>query len=156
MRWILLLFFVPRLNILPIALNGAFSARRNPFPRFALTAISVSGTPETDIAVKAKRGNGFLRALKAPFRAIGRMFRRGTKNNSKIQRISEKDIKNFESHPANATPAGTVASPPQPSGSASAQERMERGRALLNSGDLNGAIAELSTAASLDPKLSEA
>jgi Flp pilus assembly protein TadD len=117
---------------------------------------SASETPETDIAVKANRGNGFLRALKAPFRAIGRIFSRGKKDNNKIQRITAKDIKKFESHPANATPAGTVASPPQPSGSGSALEHMEKGRALLNSGNLNGAIAELSTAVSLDPKLTEA
>jgi Flp pilus assembly protein TadD len=33
---------------------------------------------------------------------------------------------------------------------------LEKGRALLSAGNLNAAIAELSTAASLDPKLSEA
>jgi len=119
--------------------------------------VSTPDTPDTDTPPKQeKQGNAFLRALKAPFRAIGGLFSRGKKDNNKIQRISEKDIKKFESHPANATPAGTVAPPEQPNGSTSAQERMEKGRALLNSGNLNGAIAELSTAVSLDPKLSEA
>ena len=119
--------------------------------------VSTPDTPDSETPPKQeKQENGFLRALKAPFRAIGGLFSRGKKDNNKIQRITEKDIKKFESHPANATPAGTVAPPEQPNGSTSAQERMEKGRALLNSGNLNGAIAELSTAVSLDPKLTEA
>lgn len=47
-------------------------------------------------------GNSFVRALKAPFRAIGRLFGRG-KNDNKLQRISQKDIKKFESATANQT-----------------------------------------------------
>jgi hypothetical protein len=46
------------------------------------------------------RGNGFLGALKAPFKAIGRLFGGGKKNKVKLERISEKDAKKFESKPA--------------------------------------------------------
>ena len=39
------------------------------------------------------QGNGFLRALGAPFRAIGRLFGKGKKSENKLERISEKDAK---------------------------------------------------------------
>src|SRR5258705_12657821 len=44
---------------------------------------------------KSKDGNGFVRVLKAPFKAIGRIF--GGGNDDKLRRISEKDAKKFES-----------------------------------------------------------
>jgi Flp pilus assembly protein TadD len=142
------------------------------------------------------QGNGFLRALGAPFRAIGRLFGRGKKNENKLERISEKDAKKFESVPAaqvtkttqtadptppssvdNTTSAGSVSpaanttpvgNAPESSGFASAPEtnsadaleavaldHLEKGRTLLNNHDLNGAIAELSLAASAAPTLGE-
>lgn len=120
--------------------------------------------------------NGFLRALKAPFKAIGRLFGRGKKDNNKLERISEKDAKRFESAPAiqlsKTTPAAEVSSTENATESSgiasnadkhsadaletSALDHLEKGRALLNSHDLNGAIGELSLAASANPKLSEA
>src|SRR5262245_436721 len=48
-----------------------------------------------------KSGNGFVRVLKAPFQAIGRLFGAGKKNDNKLERLSEKDVKKFET-------AGTV------------------------------------------------
>jgi Flp pilus assembly protein TadD len=103
------------------------------------------------------KGNGFVRALKAPFKAIGRLFRRDKKDNNKIERISEKDIKKFEGQISNPAPV-TQVTPVQKSDSsgASAQDHLEKGRALLNAGNLDEAIAELSTSVSLDAKLSEA
>lgn len=126
--------------------------------------------------VEEGRENGFLGALKAPFKAIGKLFGGGKKNKVKLERISEKDVKKFESAPAvqtiNNTPVPTVSSQSnatEVSGmttsgqktSAEALEtialdHLEKGRALLNSHDLNGAIGELSMAASANPKLSEA
>ena len=126
-----------------------------------------------------KTGNqhtSFARAIGAPFRAIGRLFGRGKKDSNKLERISAKDAKRFESAPpielSKTTPAAAVSSPgttPDKQGmmttanlsasealSARAVEHLEKGRALLNSHDLNGAIGELSLAASADPKLSEA
>ena len=108
------------------------------------------------------QGNGFLRALKAPFKAIGRLFGGGKKNPNKIERISAKDIKKFESSPANRTDNSKPIAPAnEAAASASvipsnAIEHLEKGRNFLSAGNLNAAITELSTAVSLDPKLSEA
>lgn len=119
-------------------------------------------------------GNRFVGALKAPFKALGRLFGGGKKNHLKLERISEKDAKQFESVPgvqttnttqiadsssnSNAssgmTTNGTNNSPDAPD--TVALDHLEKGRALLNSHDLNGAIGELSMAASENPKLSEA
>ena len=96
------------------------------------------------------QGNAFLRALKAPFKAIGRLFGRGKKDDNKLARISEKDAKRFESAaPAvqlsKTAPAAEVSSSGNASsGFASTRERnpadaletsaldyLEKGRALL-------------------------
>ena len=124
------------------------------------TELATLNAPDTSTETSVKpegRGNGFLGALKAPFKAIGRLFGRGKKDNGKLERISEKDIKRFESQVSNATPVTHVTPIEKPiSTGASAKDHLERGRTLLNDGNLNEAIAELSTSASLDPKLSEA
>lgn len=121
------------------------------------------------------KGNGLVRALKSPFKALGRLFGGGKKDKNKLQRISEKDAKRFENvagvHVAKVTSPADVGS----NGTAPAAEalaglntdpaaalepmatsHLEKGRALLESNDLNGAISELSRAASVNPKLSEA
>jgi len=115
----------------------------------------------TDRDKQQGRGNGFVNALKAPFKAIGRLFGHAKKDSNKLQRISEKDAKKFESAPATRVKNTTVIKDKVAENSAGNQEttaleHLEKGRALLNSGDLNAAITELSLAASLDPKLSEA
>lgn len=123
---------------------------------------------------QAGKGNGVLRALGAPFRAIGRLFG-GRKKNNKLQRISEEDAKKFESVPGtqvakttspetnaaqNPVPSDGLASPaantPEEALELEALGHLEKGRALLESHDLNGAISELSRAASTNSKLSEA
>ena len=44
------------------------------------------------------KGNVFVRALKAPFKAIGRLFGGGKKkDDNKFHRLTEKDVKQFES-----------------------------------------------------------
>ena len=120
---------------------------------------------------QGKGGNGFVRVLKAPFKAIGRLFGiGGKKDENKLERLSKKDVKKFESIPSTKivdarTSTGFESAPPaQPTENAAAVEtslatpadNLERGRALLNNGNLNDAIAVLSTAASSDPKLHEA
>jgi len=117
---------------------------------------------------QSKDGNDFVRALKFPFKAIGRLFGAGKKDNNKLQRLSRKDVEKFEAvgmtkviDARTTTEAAAVAEPnaavamSDPARS-SAQENLERGRALLNSGNINDAIAFLSTAATRDPKLAEA
>jgi Flp pilus assembly protein TadD len=126
--------------------------------------------------VQEGRGNGFLGALKAPFKAIGKLFGRGKKNKVKLERISEKDAKQFEGVPGVQTTNTTLVAQVSSNGNAAdssgmattgeqtladaletaAMEHLEKGRALLNTHDLNGAIGELSLAASANPKLSEA
>ena len=123
-------------------------------------------TPEAPASTNRENqeepSKGLLHGLKAPFRAIGRLFSRGRKDKHLVHRISEKDIKKFESVQAqrteNSTPVTQVsAAETAPSTSeASAKDHLEKGRTLLNHGSLNEAIAELSTAASLDPRLGEA
>ena len=119
---------------------------------------------------QSKGGNGFVRVLKAPFKAIGRIFGiGGDKDNSKPQRLSRKDVKKFETVGADkivdartsgfeskpSTEPTQNAAPVNPA-LAAPQENLERGRAFLNSGNVNDAIAALSTAATSDPKLHEA
>src|ERR1044072_4634946 len=119
---------------------------------------------------QSKSGNGFVRVLKAPFKAIGRIFGiGGDKDDSKTQRLSRKDVKKFESvGTARVVDARTTGFESKPAAEpaenavptnpalAAPQENLERGRAFLNSGNVNDAIAALSTAASTDPKFHEA
>ncbi len=99
-------------------------------------------------------GNRFIRVLKAPFKAIGRLFGRGKKNDNKLRRLSEKDVKHFESATVTRVVDAVQAGPQtSPSREMSPEERIEHGRALLTSDKLNEAIAELSLAASTNPKL---
>ena|ERR1041385_5889435 len=118
---------------------------------------------------QSKGDNAFVRVLKFPFKAIGRLFGAGKKDDNAPQRLSRKDVKKFESvgtsKVVDARTSGsdqTAAVQPAENAPtidprlASAQENLERGRTLLNSGNINDAIACLSTAASMDPKLHEA
>jgi Tfp pilus assembly protein PilF len=117
-----------------------------------------------------KGDNTFVRVLKAPIKAIGRIFGLGKKDDNKVERLSRKDVKKFESvgaakvvdarttgfeMPAAAAPA-TENVPAADTALAPARENLERGRALLNSGNVNDAITALSTAVATDPKLHEA
>src|SRR5687767_10660087 len=51
----------------------------------------------SEAAPKKKGGNGFVRALGAPFRALGRAFGGGKKNNEQARRTSKNDAEKFES-----------------------------------------------------------
>jgi tetratricopeptide (TPR) repeat protein len=118
---------------------------------------SAVGTTEDGQSVEApkkKKKGGFFGIFKAPIKAVGRLFGGGG-DDKKITRLSEKDVKDFESVPAmsvndSRTPAKAEL------GDGSAREHFERGRALLDAGQLNEAIAELSRAAALDPKMKKA
>jgi Tfp pilus assembly protein PilF len=119
---------------------------------------------------QSKGDNTFVRVLKAPVKAIGRLFGLGKKDENKLQKLSRKDEKKFESvgtakvvdarttgfeTPAAAAPA-TGNAPAVDLANASAKENLERGRALLHSGNATDAITVLSTATASDPKLHEA
>ncbi len=144
----------------------------------ALAAADADAKNQTTL----ENGSGFVKALGAPFRAIGRLFG-GGKKKSRVERISQKDIEKFEtakSTQGNQTPnqshvnqnqsepsKGMLVTSPsslvQQSGGPTivtpaslASQHLEKGRGFLNIHDLNAAIAELSSAVSLDPKLAEA
>ncbi|MGI9167998.1 MAG: tetratricopeptide repeat protein [Pyrinomonadaceae bacterium] len=127
-----------------------------------VAAVNSKGTSATLTNKQESTGNGFYRALKAPFKAIGRLFGRGSKDSNKLQRLTEKDIRNFESTPvdqikdATATKPNPLLSKPVDSSAASAVGHLEKGRQLLNASHFNEAIAELSLAISTDTSLVEA
>lgn len=123
-------------------------------------------------------GNRFVKVITAPFRAIGRLFGRGAKkDDNKLHRLSEKDVKKFESSKMtrvidarNTVPEATPVEVDPKTGKPTAvsddnsldlnqklaREHLQRGRELFSQNDLNGAINSLSMAVSLDPKLWDA
>ena len=140
--------------------------------------LNATSTATVEDFGKADGGNKFVRALKAPFKAVGRLFGFGKKDDNKLHRLSQKDVKKFESakvsRVVDARSAQAVAptnnegaSAPsldlpigepltgQAVNAARAQQQLELGRQLLTT-DLNGAIAALSLAISLDDSLNDA
>ncbi|CAN5666234.1 hypothetical protein BH20ACI3_BH20ACI3_24110 [soil metagenome] len=123
-----------------------------------LSALNQPDGPSVEYGVKSGNGgNAFVRVLKAPIKAIGRLFGRGKNDENKLHRLTEKDVKKFESSPLTRV-VDAQSAPPLSTSNADmrAEERLEGGRALLNDGKLNEAIAELSLTTSVDPKLAEA
>lgn len=113
------------------------------------------GSESSDTVEKKKGGNKVARIFKAPFKAFGKLF--GRKNNDgKFQRMTEKDAEKFESVAVTRVEDSRNPDSAEVSTSASASEHLETGRTHLIEGQLNSAIAELSTATSIDPKLGEA
>ena len=102
---------------------------------------------------KKKGGNKVVKVLAAPFKAFGRLFGGGDKEN-KIERMTEKDAERFESVAFTRIEDARTVKPVTVGGSA--REHLEAGRQLLVNGAYNEAVTELSTAVSLDPKLTEA
>jgi len=110
---------------------------------------------------QSKGDNTFVKVLKAPFKAIGRLFGAGKKDDDKLQRLSRKDVKKFETVGAAKVVDARTTGFETPAASttpvlAPAQANLERGRALLNAGNVNDAITALSAAVSTDPALHEA
>jgi Flp pilus assembly protein TadD len=121
-----------------------------------LAAIDGINNPSIAYEGQNQSGSAFVRVLKAPFKAIGKLFGRG-KNDNKLQRLSEKDVKHFESaQVTRVNDASTAPAPAPPNRDMTAPEHLERGRSLLNEGNLNEAIEELSLATSMDPRLADA
>ncbi|HEX8685842.1 MAG TPA: tetratricopeptide repeat protein, partial [Pyrinomonadaceae bacterium] len=124
----------------------------------AANVVAASGAeagPDADAAPKKKGGGLFGKILKAPFKAVGRLIGRGG-DEGKLARMTERDGERFESVGVVRVEDRDNARPSVPDEGGSARDYLERGRALLEGGRLNEAVAELSRAASLDPKLSQA
>jgi Flp pilus assembly protein TadD len=103
-----------------------------------------------------KKGGLFGKIFKAPFRAVGKLFGRDGDDNKGLARISEKDAERFESAGVMRVEDRDNERPAPPAEGGTARDYLERGRALLEGGRLNDAIDQLSRAASLDPRLSQA
>ncbi|HKR10755.1 MAG TPA: tetratricopeptide repeat protein [Pyrinomonadaceae bacterium] len=126
-----------------------------------IAALDAAAANAVEDAAKSEGGgNAFVRALKAPFKAIGRLFGGGKKkDDNKFHRLSEKDVKEFKSAPSPRLINVTNVDQPTAAGEidgGDAKTHLEQGRSFLNKGQLNDAIAELSKAAALDEKLAEA
>src|ERR1044072_9244648 len=125
-----------------------------------LAVINDAAAANEDTQPKDDGGNRFVKVLAAPFKAIGRLFGHGKKDDNKLHRLSEKDVKKFEStkmtrvvDARNNVPASTPETidtktgktePPTEANSADAnkklaREHLARGRELFNQNDLNGA-----------------
>lgn len=113
--------------------------------------IEDSGSVAGNGSEQKKDGNKVARIFAAPFKAFGKLF----SHKDKLQRMSEKDSEKFES--VGVARVDDNSSEPKVLAQAnSAKEHLANGRSYLLNGQLNEAITELSTAASLDPKLTEA
>lgn len=107
----------------------------------------------TAVEGKKKGGNKVVKVLTAPFKAVGRLFGGGSKAN-KIERMTEKDAEQFES--VGVTRIEDARTQKRVTSASSAREHLEAGREFLLNGAYGEAVSELSTAISLDPKLTEA
>jgi Tfp pilus assembly protein PilF len=116
--------------------------------------IEDSGSNAGSVNEKKKGGNKVVKIFAAPFKAFGRLF--SHKDDNKLQRMSEKDTEKFESVGVARVDDARNAQPAKISVTATAKEHLASGRTYLLNGQINMAISELTTAASLDPKLSEA
>jgi Flp pilus assembly protein TadD len=167
--------------VLTLALVLGFAPYRQAVFSSVLTEAEIAVINETaatdDMQVKEDGGNRFVKVLTAPFRAIGRIFGRGKKDDNKLHRLSEKDVKKFESSKMTRVTDARNALPPStpetidPQTAATdlasdataadlnkklAGEHLQRGRELFSQNDLNGAINSLSMAVSLDRELWDA
>jgi Tfp pilus assembly protein PilF len=104
---------------------------------------------------KKKGGNKVVKVLTAPFKAFGKLFGGGNEQN-KVYRMTEKDAERFESVGVTRIEDARNPARKREIASASAREHLEAGREYLLENRYNEAISELSTAVSLDPKLTEA
>ncbi|HVF56452.1 MAG TPA: tetratricopeptide repeat protein [Pyrinomonadaceae bacterium] len=122
----------------------------------ASNVVAATGTETGTDSAEApkKKGNRFARFFKAPLKAVSRIF--GGGDDGKLARMTEKDAERFESVGVVRVEEGRADRPRVTGGEGSARDCLDRGRALLEAGQLNEAIAELSRAASLDARLSQA
>ena len=110
----------------------------------------------SEVGVQPKKGgNKLVKVIAAPFKAFGRLFGRGDDEN-KIHRMTEKDAEKFASVGVTRIDDARNQSEKKTTSASSAREHLEAGREFLQEGNYNDAISALSTAVSLDPKLTEA
>lgn len=116
--------------------------------------IEDSGSSAGAPTEKKKGGNKVARIFAAPFKAFGKLFR--NKDENRVQRMTEKDAENFESVGVARVEDSRSPVAKKTGATGSAKDHLASGRSYLLNGQINEAISELSTAASLDPRLTEA
>jgi len=141
------------LTIAATAMWSASTVERDGDPDAIVLEDSGSEAGTEEQQPKKKGGNKVVKVLAAPFKAFGRLFG-GGKDENKIERMTEKDAERFES--VAFTRVEDARSFRPVTSASSAREHLEVGREFLNNGAYNEAITQLSTAVSLDPKLTEA
>lgn len=114
-----------------------------------------SGSEAGSVDQPKKKGNKVVKVLAAPFKLFGKMFGGGDDQN-KVYRMTEKDAEKFESVGVTKINDARNQGAKKDTSSASAKEHLETGREYLMAGNYSDAISELSLAASIDPKLTEA
>lgn len=114
-----------------------------------------SGTEAGNAEQPKKKGNKVVKVLAAPFKMFGRLFGGGDDTN-KVHRMTEKDAARFESTGVTRIEDANNKPVKRDTTESSAREHLEVGREYLLESRYSEAISELSTAASLDPKLTEA
>ncbi len=117
-------------------------------------AIEDSGSAAGNAGEHKSGGKLVVKIFAAPFKALGHLF--SHKDDNKLQRMTEKDAEKFESVGVSRVDDSRTPEPKKLAVANSAKEHLANGRSYLLNGQLNEAITELSTAASLDPKLTEA
>lgn len=123
----------------------------------ATNVVAASGAEAgSDAQAPRKKGGGiFGKIFKAPFKAVGKLLGRDDEG-GRVARMTEKDAERFESAGVVRVEDRDNRRPAPPEEGGDARDYLGRGRALLEEGRLNDAIDQLSRAASLDPKLSQA
>ena len=142
------------LTMAATAMWSASTIHREGDPDAIVLEDSGSEAGTADEQPRKKGGNKVLKVVTAPFKLVGRLFGRGGNDENKIERMTEKDADRFES--VGVTRIEDARTLKRVTSASSAREHLEAGREFLLSGAYNEAISELSTAASLDPKLTEA
>ena len=110
---------------------------------------------EVGVNQPKKKGNKVVKVLAAPFKLFGKMFGGGDDKN-KVYRMTEKDAEKFETVGITKIEDARNQGTKRDTSSASAKEHLEVGRQYLLEQRYGEAISELSLAASIDPKLTEA
>ena len=165
--------------IVTLALVIALDARHRTVLSSVLTDNEIMVLSETtaqdgttqEPQTKKDGGNRFVKVVTFPFKAVGRLFGAGKKDDDKMGQLSKKDAKKFETagltrivdartapaaEPAQAAAIDNDSPDAAELKKAQAREHLQRGRELFNARDINGAINSLSMATSLDRQLWDA
>jgi Tfp pilus assembly protein PilF len=151
-RSILAIFIAFVIAVAASAMWSASTTERDGDPD--ANVLEDSGSAAGNSVDKKKSGNKVARIFTAPFRAFGRLF--SHKDDNKLQRMTEKDSEKFASVGISRVDDSRTPEPKKLAQANSAKEHLANGRSYLLNGQFNEAITELSTATSLDPRLTEA